>query len=91
MGITIPITSQSTTMKILFLIFHGFSEHSGISKKMRYQIKGLRELGHQVDVCTYDFDEQGNRVRRINEDVIQNFGKGKLAALKGRTDFDKVT
>ena len=90
MGITIPITSQSTTMKILFLIFHGFSEHSGISKKMRYQIKGLRELGHQVEVCTYDFDEQGNRVRRINEEGIQNFGKGKLAALKGRTDFDKV-
>ena len=78
-------------MRILYLSYHGFSEHSGISKKMRYQIKGLRELGHQVDVCTYDFDEQGNRVRRINEDVIQNFGKGKLAALKGRTDFDKVT
>ncbi len=77
-------------MKILYLIFHGFSEHSGISKKIRYQIKGLRELGHQVDVCTYDFDEQGNRVRRINEDVIQNFGKGMLAALKGRTDFNKV-
>lgn len=78
-------------MRILYLTYHGFSEHSGISKKMRYQIKGLRELGHQVDVCTYDFDEQGNRVRRINEDVIQNFGKGRLAALKGRTDFDKVT
>lgn len=77
-------------MKILFLIFHGFSEHSGISKKMRYQIKGLRELGHQVEVCTYDFDKQGNRVRRINEDVIQNLGKGKIAALKGRTDFNKV-
>ena len=77
-------------MRILFFTYHGFSEHSGISKKMRYQIKGLRELGHQVDVCTYDFDEQGNRVRRINEDVIQNFGKGKFAALKGRTDFDKV-
>ena len=78
-------------MRILFFTYHGFSEHSGISKKMRYQIKGLRELGHQVEVCTYDFDEQGNRVRRINEEVIQNFGKGKLAALKGRTDFDKVT
>ena len=78
-------------MRILYLSYHGFSEHSGISKKMRYQIKGLRELGHQVEVCTYDFDEQGNRVRRINDEIIQNFGKGKLAALKGRTDFDKVT
>lgn len=77
-------------MKILFLTYHGFSEHSGISKKMRYQIKGLRELGHQVDVCTYDFDEQGNRVRYINDEVIQNFRKGKLAAWKGRTDFNKI-
>ena len=77
-------------MRILYLTYHGFSEYSGISKKMRYQIKGLLELGHQVNVCTYDFDEQGNRVRRINEDVIQNFGKGKFAAMIGRTDFNKI-
>ena len=30
-------------MRILFLIYHGFSEHSGISKKIKYQIKGLRD------------------------------------------------
>lgn len=77
-------------MRILYLIFHGFSEHSGISKKIHYQIKGLRELGHQVDVCTYDFDEEGNRVRRINQQIIQNYGKGKLSILKGRTCFDKI-
>ena len=28
-------------MKILFLVYHGFSEVSGISKKIRYQVKGL--------------------------------------------------
>ena len=30
-------------MKILFLTYHGFSEHSGISKKIHYQVKGLRQ------------------------------------------------
>lgn len=28
-------------MKILFLVYHGFSEVSGISKKIHYQVKGL--------------------------------------------------
>lgn len=77
-------------MNILYLTYHGFSEHSGISKKIRFQIKGLQELGHQVNVCSYDFDEKGNRVRKINEAIIQNFGKGKLSALKGRTQFHKI-
>ena len=35
-------------MKILFLVYHGFSEVSGISKKIHYQVKGLRENGHDV-------------------------------------------
>ncbi len=43
-------------MKILFLVYHGFSEVSGISKKIRYQVKGLRENGHEVHLCYYDFD-----------------------------------
>ena len=30
-------------MKALFLIFHGFEEGNGISKKIRYQIKALKE------------------------------------------------
>lgn len=30
-------------MKILFLIFYGFQEYNGISKKIRYQIDALRE------------------------------------------------
>ena len=38
-------------MKILFLVYHGFSEHSGISKKIHYQVKGLRENGHDVRLC----------------------------------------
>lgn len=77
-------------MKILYFLFHGFSEHSGISKKIHYQIKGMQELGYHVDVCSYGFDDKGNRVRMINKNIIQNFGKSKLAPLGGRTDFSAV-
>lgn len=41
-------------MKILFLIFHGFDEANGISKKIRYQVKALRDCGADVRVCWLD-------------------------------------
>ena len=79
-------------MKILFLIYHGFSEHSGISKKIHYQIKGLRENGHKVHVCTYYIREDGHRVRMVDDDiVIQDFGCGRWAAIKQRFSFKKLT
>ena len=79
-------------MKILFLIYHGFSEHSGISKKIHYQIKGLRENGHEVHVCTYYIRKDGHRVRMVDDDiVIQDFGCGRWAAIKQRFSFKKLT
>ena len=66
-------------MKILFLVYHGFSAESGISKKIHYQVRGLRQNGHEVHLCYYDFDSSGNRCRYVNGHVIQNYGKGKLA------------
>ena len=79
-------------MKILFLIYHGFSEHSGISKKIHYQIKGLRENGHEVHVCTYYIREDGHRVRMIDDDVvIEDYGSGQWAAIKQRFSFKRLT
>ena len=79
-------------MKILFLIYHGFSEYSGISKKIRYQIKGLRENGHEVHVCTYFIREDGHRVRMIDDDVvIEDYGSGQWAAIKQRFSFKRLT
>lgn len=79
-------------MKILFLIYHGFSEHSGISKKIHYQIKGLRENGHEVHVCTYYIREDRHRVRMINDDIVlQDFGCGRWAAIKQRFSFKALT
>ena len=77
-------------MRILFLVYHGFSEHSGISKKIHYQVKGLRENGHDVRLCYYGFDERRHRCRYIDGVVIKDYGEGYLAALHQRMDFNCV-
>ena len=77
-------------MKILFLVYHGFSEHSGISKKIHYQVKGLRENGHEVHLCYYDFSPEGHRCRYVDNDVIADYGTGMMAGLWQRLDYSAV-
>ncbi len=77
-------------MKILFLVYHGFSEVSGISKKIHYQVKGLRENGHKVHLCYYDFDERGHRCRFVDGKVIKDYGKSLFAGLRQRIDYNCV-
>lgn len=78
-------------MKILFLVYHGFSEESGISKKIFSQVKGLRQNGHEVHLCYYDFDESGNRCRYVDDSVLCNYGKGRLAALRARLQLGCIS
>ncbi len=77
-------------MKIMFLVYHGFSEVSGISKKIHYQVKGLRENGHDVRLCYYGFAENGHRCRYIDDKVIKDYGTGKWAGLRQRLDYNCV-
>ena len=74
-------------MKILFLVYHGFSPHSGISKKIHYQVKGLKENGHDVRLCYYDFADNGHRCRYIDDVIIKDYGKGTIAGLRQRLDY----
>ena len=77
-------------MKILFLTYHGFEAASGISKKMLAQIKGLRQNGHEVHVCSYDVKEDGSRCRFVDDKVIHNYGKGRWASILQRMDYSCV-
>ena len=77
-------------MKILFLVYHGFSDESGISKKIHYQVKGLRQNGHEVHLCYYDFDSRGHRCRYVDDKVIADYGMGAIAALRSRTQLDCI-
>ena len=74
-------------MKILFLVYHGFSDESGISKKIHYQVKGLRQNGHEVHLCFYDFDSRGHHCRYVDDKVIADYGLGAMAALRSRIDL----
>ena len=77
-------------MKILFLVYHGFSEVSGISKKIHYQVKGLCENGHDVRLCYYGFAENEHRCRYIDDKIIKDYGKGRWAGIRQRIDYDCV-
>lgn len=77
-------------MKILFLVYHGFSEYSGISKKIHYQVKGLRQNGHDVRLCYYGFAKNSHRCRYIDDVVIKDYGKGSIAAIRQRMGYDCV-
>lgn len=77
-------------MNILFFVFHGFSEYSGISKKIKNQVKGLRDAGHLVDVCHYDVFSDGRKCRMINDDIIKDYGKGFWASVRSRIFYNSV-
>lgn len=77
-------------MRILFLVYHGFSDHSGISKKIHYQVKGLRENGHDVRLCYYGYNEYGNKCRYVDGVIIRDYGKGLMAGLRQRLEYGCV-
>lgn len=77
-------------MKILYLTYHGLSEHSGISKKMLAQVEGLRQNGHDVHFCTYIVDENGGRKRMVNDVCIENYGTGTWAKIKKRFCYGSI-
>mgnify|MGYP002855096705 CR=1 FL=1 len=77
-------------MRILFLTYHGFSEHSGISKKIHYQVKGLRQNGHDVRLCYYGFSANGHRCRYVDDSVLQDYGTSKWAGIRQRMDYDCI-
>lgn len=77
-------------MKILFLVYHGFEDYSGISKKIHYQVKGLKENGHDVRLCYYDVSSDGHRCRYVDGQVIKDYGTGKWAAMRQRMSYDCI-
>ena len=77
-------------MKIMFLVYHGFSDVSGISKKIHSQVKGLRESGHDVRLCYYGFAADGHRCRYVDGQVLRDYGAGRLAGLLQRMDYGGI-
>lgn len=68
-------------MKALFLIFHGFDKANGISKKIHYQVKALKECGVDVRLCYYDITPHGERRLIVDDEVIADFGTGTTSKM----------
>ena len=77
-------------MKTLFLVFYGFQEYNGISKKIRYQADALRLCGADVRTCHYEIGNDGSRKWMIDEDVFADLGKGIPAKIKKRLSFAPI-
>lgn len=77
-------------MKALFLIFHGFNEANGISKKIHYQVKALRECNVDVRLCHYDVTPHGERRWMVNDEVIADFGTGLTAKVWKRVYYSPI-
>lgn len=84
-------------MKALFVVFHGFSAHSGISKKIFAQYEALRRCGIDARLCAVAIDPDGRQRRTIvggdtpGELTVDDFGRGLWAKLRKRLCFSGVT
>lgn len=78
-------------MKGLFVVFHGFSAHSGISKKVFAQCDALRRNGADVELCHIEIAPDGTQRRMVGGRAIRTFGKGLRAKLAKRMSFGDIT
>lgn len=76
-------------MKALFLIFHGFEEANGISKKIRYQVNALKQCGLDVRTC-YLTDDDNHKLRMIDDTVLRDYGNGVQGKILKRIEFDSI-
>ncbi len=74
-------------MRALFIHFFDFAPHSGISKKILYQVEALRKCGLDVDLCYIDIDKDGTQRRICGDLTIDNFGNGIYAKLFKCSNF----
>ena len=78
-------------MKGLFIVFHGFSAHSGISKKIFAQCEALRRNGADIALCHLEIDADGTQRRMAGDAVIRTFGSGFRAKLLKRISYADIT
>lgn len=76
--------------KAIFLVFHALAEYSGITKKIRYQVKALNECGFETDLCYLGWDKDGNQVRWVGDKVQKNFGNGIKAKIEKRFEYNSL-
>ena len=75
----------------LILVFHGFADYNGISKKLFYQRDALKALGCKAKLCYLKIDEKSEHLRMADESVIESFGFGVMAKFKKRISYSGLS
>ena len=78
-------------MNGFFVVFHVFSAHSGISKKIFAQCDALRRNGADIELCHIEIAPDGTQRRMAGGQAIRTFGKGVRAKLEKRVSLSDIT
>lgn len=78
-------------MKGLFLVFHGFAAHNGISKKIFSQLAALRECGLEMELCYVACSADGHWKRMAGQQVVEDFGTGIRGKIGKRVRYGALT
>lgn len=78
-------------MKGIFVVFHGMSAYSGISKKIASQCEALCRNGLEIQLCRLDVSVEGRRRRLVGDQVVSDFGGGIAGRLLHRLSFGGLT
>lgn len=78
-------------MKALFLTFHGFSEHNGITKKIRSQVEALRQNGVETHLCYLRYNPDGSHTRMIDDRELETYPNSIAGKIQKRIRYRAVT
>lgn len=53
-------------------------------------MQGLQANGHKVFFCHYEIGTNGHKVRMIDDQVLEDYGKSPLAPLRKRISYDAI-
>lgn len=77
-------------MRALFLVFYGFQEYNGISKKIKYQVDAFKQCGIDMRTCYYEVCENGDRQWMVDNNILAHLGNGFFAKIKKRISFAPI-
>ncbi|MFA6770866.1 MAG: glycosyltransferase [Bacteroidales bacterium] len=78
-------------MKGVFIHFFDLAEHSGISKKILYQVEAFKNCGVDISLSYINIDERGFQTCIYKGSVIQDFGNGLASKCAKWISFNKLT